>query len=139
MNRQTQQVVRVIVWTLVLCTAPGVVMADYAIEWYTIEGGGTTSSGGGFVLIGTIEPPDPNVPVMTGGPFALEGGLQPGLTDASDPQPIVMDTDGEAAAVRGCGSGIEEALPLLMACGIVSLFGIPKRLRRNRPHPREPA
>ena len=126
MNRQTQQVVRVIVWTLVLCTAPTVAMADYAIESYTIEAGGATSSGGGFALAGTIEPAAPNVPAMTGGPFALEGGVQPGLTDASDPQPIVMDTDGEAAAVRGCGSGIEEALPLLMI-GLIGLYAVARR------------
>jgi len=125
MNRETPQVVRVVVWTLMVCTAPGVVMADYAIESYTIKGGGTTSSGGGFVLTGTMEEPDPNIAVMTGGTFALAGGLQPGIIDANDPLPIVMDADDEAAALSQCGSGIGEALPLLM----IGCFMI---LRRGR-------
>ena len=126
MNRETRQVVRVIIWTLVLCTAPNVVTADYAIESYTIEAGGTTSSGGGFVLTGTIEQLAPNDPVLTGGTFALEGGLQPGITDANDPQPIAMDVDGEAEAVSQCGRGIEEALPLLMI-GLIGLYAVARR------------
>ena len=123
MNRETPQVVRVIVWTLVLCAAPGLAMADYAIESYTIEAGGTTSSGGGFVLTGTIEPSGPNVPVMTGGAFALAGALEPGVADVTDPMPIVMDVDGEAGAVSQCGRGVEEALPLLMI-GLVGLYAV---------------
>jgi len=139
MNRETPQVVRVIVWTLIVCTAPGLAMADYAIESYTIEDNATTSSGGGFVLTGTIEQPDPNVADMTGGTFALAGGLQPGIIDANDPLPIVMDPDDEAGATSQCGSGIDQALPLLMVFGPLALLAIPRRLRRPRRHPREPA
>ena len=126
MNQEIPQVVRVIVWTLMVCMAPGVLMADYAIESYMIEGGGTTSSGGGFMLTGTIEPSDPNVAVMTGGAFALEGGLQPGITDANAPPPIAMDVDGEAEALSQCGRGVEEALPLLMI-GLVGLYAVARR------------
>jgi len=139
MNRETPQVVRVIVWTLMVCTAPSVVMANYAIESYTIEGNGMTSSGGGFVLTGTIELPDPSVRVMTGDGFELAGELYRGRADANAPLPIAMDTDGEAAAISQCGSGLDQALPLLMAFGIFALFAIPRRLRRTRVHPREPA
>ena len=128
MNRKTSRVVRVIVWTLMVCAAPGLAMADYAIESYTIDGGGTTSSGGGFVLTGTIEPPDPNVAVMTGGAFALAGGVQPGIMDANDPLPILMDADEEAAALSQCGRGVEEALPLLMI-GVAGLYAVAKRKR----------
>lgn len=32
--------------------------ADYRIDWYTIDGGGEQSSGGSYVLIGSIGQPD---------------------------------------------------------------------------------
>ena len=139
MNRETSQGVRVIAWTLMVCAAPGVVIADYAIESYTIEAGGTTSSGGGFVLIGTMELPDPSVRVMTGDGFELAGELCLGLADANAPLPIAMDPDDEAGATSQCGSGIDQALPLLMVFGTLALLAIPRRLRRPRRHPREPA
>ena len=50
MNGQSHHILRLALWTLVLCTAPGFVMADYAIDWHTVDGGGTTSSGGAFTL-----------------------------------------------------------------------------------------
>ncbi len=118
MNCETPQVVRVIVWTLLALAAPSVVMAEYAITSYTIEAGGTAASGGGFALTGTIEPTAPNVPVMTGGPFALEGGLHPGVMDASD----------EVGTASHCGSGVEEALPLLMI-GVAGLYAVTRRKR----------
>ncbi len=116
MNREALQVVRVIVWALALCTAPSVVMADYAIESYAIQGNATASSGGGFVLTGTIEPAAPNAAMMAGGAFALAGGLEPGVADAS----------GEVGTASHCGSGIEEALPLLMI-GLVGLHAMARR------------
>jgi len=115
-NRDTSQAIRVIIWALMVCAAPSVVMADYAIASYTIEASGTTSSGGGFLLTNTIQPPGPNVPVMTGGAFALEGGLQLGLADASD----------EVGTASHCGRGVEEALPLLMIA-LVGLYVVTKR------------
>jgi len=69
---------RLAVWTLVLCTAPGFAMADYAIDWHTIDGGGTASTGGGFSLTGTIGQPDASATPMTGGELQLEGGFWPG-------------------------------------------------------------
>ncbi|MCA3004772.1 MAG: hypothetical protein LW650_08755 [Planctomycetaceae bacterium] len=48
----------------------------FAISWYTIDGGGGTSTGGGFTLSGTIGQPDAGV--MTGGGFTLQGGFWPG-------------------------------------------------------------
>ncbi len=116
MNGETPQVVRVVVWALMVCTAPSVAMADYAIASYTIEPDATTSSGGGFVLTGVIEPSDANVPAMTGGPFSLAGEL--GLS--------LPDTDGEAANVSECGRGVEEALPLLMI-GLAGLYAVTRR------------
>ncbi|MCK4999666.1 MAG: hypothetical protein KAS23_09025 [Anaerohalosphaera sp.] len=34
------------------------VSADYSIKWYTVDGGGMQSSGGQFVVTGTIGQPD---------------------------------------------------------------------------------
>jgi hypothetical protein len=45
----------------------------FAIDWYTIDGGGGRSSGGGFAVAGTIGQPDTG-PAMRGGEFALVGG-----------------------------------------------------------------
>lgn len=44
------------------------------IDWYTIDGGGGTSTGGGFELSGTIGQPDAG-PEMSGGGFTLTGGF----------------------------------------------------------------
>ncbi len=46
----------------------------FAIDWYTIDGGGGTVSGGGFTLSGTIGQPDAGAP-LTGGNFTLQGGF----------------------------------------------------------------
>jgi hypothetical protein len=47
---------------------------SYEINWYTIDSGGGTSSGGGFELSGTIGQHDAGGP-MTGGGFELTGGF----------------------------------------------------------------
>ena len=47
---------------------------DYAIDWWTIDGGGEMfSTGDDFELSGTIGQPDAGV-LMTGGDFELAGG-----------------------------------------------------------------
>lgn len=47
--------------------------ADFSIDWFTVDGGGGTSTGGVFSLSGTIGQPDAGV--MSGGPFTLVGGF----------------------------------------------------------------
>ena len=56
---------------LVLCVA---VSAQYAIDWFTIDDGGGTSTGGAYTVSGTIGQPDAGEP-MTGGPYTLRGGF----------------------------------------------------------------
>ena len=51
--------------------------AQYAIDWYTVDGGGGTSSGGSYALSGTIGQPDAGT--LSGGSYTLEGGFWPGL------------------------------------------------------------
>ena len=50
---------------------------NYKIDWYTIDGGGGTSSGGSFTLSGTIGQPDAGT--LAGGSYTLEGGFWGGV------------------------------------------------------------
>lgn len=54
--------------------------STYAIERWTVDGGGGQSSGGSFAVSGTIAQPasDPLQP-STGGNYAVTGGFWPGL------------------------------------------------------------
>ena len=48
--------------------------ATYAIDWYTIDGGGASPSGGGqYALGGTIGQADAGT--LTGAPYTLAGGF----------------------------------------------------------------
>jgi hypothetical protein len=47
--------------------------AQYSIDWYTIDGGGGTSTGGVYSVTGTIGQPDAGR--LTGGQYTLEGGF----------------------------------------------------------------
>lgn len=49
---------------------------DYELSWYTIDGGGGQSSGGPYVLTGTIGQPDATY--SNGGNYELLGGFWPG-------------------------------------------------------------
>ena len=53
--------------------ARGVSAQNYSIDWHTIDGGGGTSTGGVYVVTGTIGQPDAGR--MTGGNFTIEGGF----------------------------------------------------------------
>ena len=66
----------------------------YAIDRYTIEGGGGTSSGGTFEIQGTIGQPDADpLQPSTGGAFEITGGFWPGLAPAT-PQPDALFANG---------------------------------------------
>ena len=49
------------------------IAADYSIDWFTIDGGGGTSTGGVYSVSGTIGQPDAGQ--MSAGPFTLQGGF----------------------------------------------------------------
>ncbi len=72
---------------------------EYSIDWYTVDGGGGKSSGGGYELRGTIGQPDASLEPHTGdlgdGNFyALAGGYWPAfnicVVDLEDLQNFVM-------------------------------------------------
>jgi hypothetical protein len=46
---------------------------SFSIDWFTIDGGGGTSSGGNFAVTGTIGQPDTGT--LTGGAYTLRGGF----------------------------------------------------------------
>jgi hypothetical protein len=71
----------VIALTLVAGTAsqaaPGLTTAVYEIPKWTVDGGGSASSGGEFWLVGTAGQPDAGI--LSGGDFDLVGGLWGGV------------------------------------------------------------
>jgi hypothetical protein len=69
-NLQTWKTVAVL--GSLLCVG-GLQAQNYAIDWSTIDGGGGTSTGGGFTVSGTIGQPDAGT--LSGGGFTLSGGF----------------------------------------------------------------
>ncbi len=59
--------------TATLAIFPAAAQAQFQIDWYTIDSGGGTSSGGVFTLAGTIGQPD--AAASAGGPFQCNGGF----------------------------------------------------------------
>ncbi len=51
-------------------------LGDYDLTWRTIDGGGGVSSGGAYIVRGTIGQPEAGV--MSGGQYELLGGFWPG-------------------------------------------------------------
>jgi hypothetical protein len=62
--------------TLFVVTLGLVVNGQYELTWQTIDGGGGTSSGGSYVLTGTIGQPD--AAYSSGGNYELLGGFWTG-------------------------------------------------------------
>jgi hypothetical protein len=59
---------------VLLLSLPTCLLAQqYAIDWFTLDGGGGTSSGGNYTLSGTIGQADAGV--ITGGSYSLIGGF----------------------------------------------------------------
>jgi hypothetical protein len=61
---------------LLIVSAESGANGHYELSWYTIDGGGGRSSGGPYVLTGTIGQPD--AAYSAGGNFELLGGFWPG-------------------------------------------------------------
>jgi hypothetical protein len=57
---------------LLLATSVALGLGGYDLFWFTVDGGGGTSSGGTFVLYGTAGQFDAGG--MSGGPYSLSGG-----------------------------------------------------------------
>ena len=68
-----QWILSIIIFTVAISTASD---TQYQLNWSTIDGGGGTSSGGQYVLTGTIGQPDADY--SAGGNYELLGGFWPG-------------------------------------------------------------
>src|SRR6266704_3127395 len=75
MNQQTSLGKTKVLLLLVVLSlaAPAVRAQNYSIDWFTIDGGGGTSTGGVFSVSGTIGQPDAGR--MSGGNYTLDGGF----------------------------------------------------------------
>ncbi|HMJ88947.1 MAG TPA: hypothetical protein VK530_03980 [Candidatus Acidoferrum sp.] len=56
---------------------------SYSIDWFTIDGGGGTSTGGVYSVSGTIGQPDAGT--LTNGPYSLVGGFWGGVNVIQTP------------------------------------------------------
>jgi hypothetical protein len=66
---------------------------QYAVDRWTVDGGGSRSSGGSFTIGGTIAQPDSDpLQPSTGGAYAITGGFWPGLTP--DVPTVALFADG---------------------------------------------
>lgn len=54
-------------------TLAGATVNDYALTWWSVDGGGGISTGGAYALSGTVGQTDAGL--LSGGPFTLEGGF----------------------------------------------------------------
>jgi len=79
---------------LILAAALNTASAQYAIDWFTLDGGGGQSSGGAYTLHGTIGQPD--AAISSGGNYTLHGGFWSALA--------VVQTEG-APSLRILHSG----------------------------------
>jgi hypothetical protein len=59
---------------LLFALATAALAADYTINWFTVDGGGGTSTGGVYTVTGTIGQPDTG-PTMTNAQYSVTGGF----------------------------------------------------------------
>ena len=59
---------------VILLLGLSVALAQYSIDWHTIDGGGGTSTGGVYSVSGTIGQPDAGGP-LTNGQYSVTGGF----------------------------------------------------------------
>jgi hypothetical protein len=92
---------RLVVWIMMLVVSAAVTaQGDYEIVWSTIDGGGGQSSGGPYILTGTIGQPDAGY--LGGDNYELLGGFWVG-----GPLCIVEFEDFARFAVYWMQSGID--------------------------------
>ena len=75
----------VFITILLLLGVTGTVSAQggYDLSWWTINGGGDTSTGGNYSLSGTLGQPE--VEVLSGGSYTLYGGFWGGIAEGLPP------------------------------------------------------
>jgi hypothetical protein len=71
-----------------LISATAALAQSYSIPWHNIDGGGGTSTGGGYSLSGTIGQPDAGR--MSGGGYSLAGGFWSLASEATPGAPTIL-------------------------------------------------
>lgn len=85
--------------SLVFLTCAVMVHAQsYSIDWFTLDGGGGTSTGGVYSVSGTIGQLDAGT--LSGGTFTLEGGFWLGVTQVNVPGGPTLVIESLDAQVR---------------------------------------
>ena len=59
--------------TVLVVASAALALGGESISWWSVDGGGNTSTGGDFTLSGTIGQPDAGS--MSGGDYAIGGGF----------------------------------------------------------------
>jgi hypothetical protein len=70
---------------------------SYALDWFTVDGGGGTCSGGAYALAGTIGQPDAGT--LSGGTFSLVGGFWGIIASSQAPAPVLSVTSASGTVV----------------------------------------
>jgi hypothetical protein len=85
--------------TILTCFSLVPARAQYSIDWFTIDGGGGTSTGGVYAVSGTIGQPDAG-PTMSGGNFTIDGGFWGIVAPIQTPGAPLLSVERQASAVR---------------------------------------
>ena len=77
--------------TMLLWASLAFAQGGYDLSWWTVDGGGGQSSGGGYTLLGTGGQADAGV-LMSGGDYTLAGGFWGvgGLAGSPEGNPIYL-------------------------------------------------
>ena len=73
MNKSMLVLILAAIFLLLIVAIAIAAPEDFSLNWWTVDGGGTTSLGGGYELIGTIGQPD--VGLLSGDNYELTGGF----------------------------------------------------------------
>ncbi len=81
-SRFTPYALRLLPLALLLLPALALAQSGYDLSWWTVDGGGGTSSSGSYVLMGTAGQADAGA--LAGGDYALAGGFWSGAVTRYD-------------------------------------------------------
>jgi hypothetical protein len=79
MNKKRLILITLVLFLLFIAGTALAASNDYAITWWTVDGGGGVSQGGDYTLQGTIGQPDTGS--SQGGEYSLVGGFWAGIVD----------------------------------------------------------
>lgn len=117
-----------VVSALVALAASGAFAESYAIDWYTVDGGGGMgTSGGDYEVSGTIGQPDAYSAPASGSQYVVTGGFWVvGLPTCTAFAPVDFDRDcdvdmNDFAVFESCASGPEVPREYTAGCEAADL------------------